>query len=211
MKKNIIYYIVILLIASSIKAYAMSDSSFDIKLGISYPNIGTNSPDVVALDSAFAFNLGLDKYFALGLEAGLNWVEWKYYHSEDSRHINGKQLTDALTVPMLLNAIVFFDLRDSYKIMPYLTAGVGYSLSFYLSPGKDLMYGGFTWQTLAGTAIRPVKDYFVELIIEVGYRGISMSSREFYHMDMSGLIARAGVRFSLGILDRVDTTDDPKK
>ena len=180
-----------------------SESSFDIKAGISYPNIGTNNPDRPALDSAFSFNLGLDKYFALGLETGLNWVQWDMHHPGTYSDYD-KKTSNALTIPIMLSARIRFDLRNKLYIMPYITAGAGYSLSFLLCPGKDLIYGGFTWHGMCGTAIRPVKTSFTEILIEAGFRGISMTSREDHRLDMSGFVARAGVRFCLGILDRLE-------
>ncbi len=204
MKKYLFAILIIILPGYALHAGEPAPSSFDIKLGFSYFNVGHHSPEAAALDSSYAFNLGLDKYFSLGFETGLNWTRWDCYspRAEKSGLEPGDRKTaaDALTLPLMLNAVVHYDLRKDYFIMPYVAAGAGYSWSFFFHPDQDKNYGGFTWQVMAGTSIQPRKDYFAEMIVEAGYRGSSLTAREGYKLDLSGFVFRAGVRFSLGRL-----------
>ena len=119
-------------------------------------------------------------------------------------------MTDTLTLPLMLNAIIHFDLRKKYYIMPYVTAGAGYSWAFLFHPQQEKNFGGFTWQVMAGTAIQPRKDYFVEMTVEAGYRGSMLTTREEYKLDLSGFVFRVGVRFSLGVLGSPDKKEPEK-
>ncbi|HOO71391.1 MAG TPA: outer membrane beta-barrel protein [Spirochaetota bacterium] len=206
MKKAVLAVLVVL---CSISAFAgdLHESFFDLKAGIGYYNVGNYSPESAALDSSFAFTLGLDKFFSLGFETGLLWTRWDAYDpgavKSGLQPGDKKKNSDVLCLPLMANAVVHYDLREKYHVMPYISAGAGYSWAFLLQPDERANYGGFTFEVLAGTSIRPKKNYYAEILVEAGYRGSSLSSREAYKLDLSGFVFRTGVRFSLGSLDKI--------
>ena len=207
MKKAVLVAALVAFYSISVFAGQLHESFFDLKAGIGYYNVGNYSPESAALDSSFVFTLGLDKYFSLGFETGLLWTRWDAYDpgavKSGLQPGDKKKNSDVLCLPLMANAVVHYDLREKYYIMPYITAGAGYSWAFLLQPDERANYGGFTFEVLAGTSIRPEKNYFAEILVEAGYRGSSLSSREEYRLDLSGFVFRTGVRFSLGSLDRI--------
>ena len=128
MKKYLFAILIIILPGYALHAGEPAPSSFDIKLGFSYFNVGHHSPEAAALDSSYAFNLGLDKYFSLGFETGLNWTRWDCYspRAEKSGLEPGDRKTaaDALTLPLMLN--------------PLCHACESYSSCRMLRPGPDI-------------------------------------------------------------------------
>jgi hypothetical protein len=209
MIKHIIIALIIASFPCALYAQQAHESSFDITAGMAYFNVGARSPESAALDSSFSFNLGLDRYFSLGFATGLNWTRWKAYEPGKGASSGSREMADALTLPLLLNAIVHFDLRDRYYVMPQICFGAGYSWSFFLQPDEKATFGGFTWQALAGLSIRPGASVRQDILIEVGYRAASLTTREGHGLDLSGFVFRAGVRFNLGVLDGRQDSDAP--
>jgi opacity protein-like surface antigen len=184
-------------------AYAI-DSNLDFRLGVGYPYIVNQA----AFDAGVNFDLGLDKYFALSFETGFNWVNMKTYKGVGS-FTNPTTVTfsDAYSVPLLVNAKVRFDLRESIGIMPYVMVGAGYGWTFHstgaaMASIKTDTYGGFTWQAVAGIAIKLGSDSNINLIFDVGYRGslvylYTSAVTNQYALDMSSIFAHIGVSFPL--------------
>ncbi len=184
-------------------AYAL-DSNLDFRLGVGYPYV----VNMAALDAGINFDLGLDKYFALSFETGFNWVNMKTYRGTGSfTNPASVTLSDAYSVPLLVNAKVRFDFRDSIGIMPYVLIGAGYGWTFH-SSGAAIgslhtdTYGGFTWQVVAGIAIKLGNDSNINLIFDLGYRGsvvylYSAAATPTNALDMSSVSAHIGVSFPL--------------
>jgi opacity protein-like surface antigen len=184
-------------------AYAI-DSNLDFRVGAGYPYI-VNMP---ALDFGLNFDLGLDKYFALSFETGFNWVNMKTYKGTGS-FTNPTTVTfsDGYSLPLLVNAKVRFDMRESIGIMPYIMVGAGYGWTFHstgatMATLKTDTYGGFTWQALAGIAIKLGSDSNINLIFDVGYRGslvylYTSAATNQFALDMSSIFAHIGVSFPL--------------
>ena len=174
------------------------DSNFTIKAGAAYPD----APDKVGFDSAAAFNLGVDKYFTLGVEAGFGWVKWK--ETGDSSQVGGATLNDVdktnlYSLPLLATATVrLADMMDNYGIMPYLTGGAGYSWTWFRHDElENKKFHGFTWQVMGGAAFKLGSDSDLQFILEAGYRGAEVENSDNLELDMSGFAARAGVSFPL--------------
>jgi len=199
--KKLSSLLVIITILISVSILNAAESNIDLKGGIAYPD----APNKVGFDSAVSFNLGLDKYFALGLETGFQWVKWE--ESNGTTQLGNLVLTQNLnsnvySVPLLLNARVrFAQLKEDYGMAPYLAAGAGYSWTFADLNGNSETFHGFTWQTMIGTSIQFADDSNIELIVEAGYRGTDITSTisgTEYTLDMSGFVAHIGVRFPFG-------------
>ncbi|MCP4137839.1 MAG: porin family protein [bacterium] len=209
MKKftTVLASLALLFMASSVFAFGAAESNIDLKAGIAYPASGDNSPGKVGFDSALSLNIGLDKYFALGVESGFGWLSWKNSVGTDpfsTVTLSQVTTTNAYTVPALLNARVRFDQRDMYGIMPYIAVGAGYSWTFFSRDSGTRTFHGFTWQAMAGCAFRIGEDSNMEILAEAGYRGAAVTDSGSYELDMSGLIAHVGVRFPLGGGDSSD-------
>jgi outer membrane protein W len=180
-------------------AYAI-DSNFDIRAGVGYPYAAVDMP---AFDAGINFDLGLDKYFALSFETGFNWVNMKAYKGSGSGTFASNAsvvLNDAYSVPLLVNAKVRFDMRESIGIMPYIMVGAGYAWTFHSTSSRTDTYGGFTWQGLAGIAVKLGSDSNINLIIDVGYRGslvylYTSGSATTDAVNMSSVFAHVGVSF----------------
>lgn len=195
MKKIITIVSSIMLLISASFIYA-AESNFDIKAGISYPS----GPEKVGLDSSISFNIGLDKFFALGIEGGFNWVSWE--ETSGSIEYGPVPLTqtekiNAYSLPVLLNARLRYDIRDQYGILPFIAAGAGYSWTFFRMTDSNRDFSGFTWQVMGGIAFRLGEGSNMELLIEAGYRGAKVSDENDYELNMSGFVAHAGVRFPI--------------
>jgi opacity protein-like surface antigen len=188
-------------------AYAI-DSNLDIRAGVAYPYIVNQA----AFDAGLNFDLGLDKYFALSFETGFDWVNMKTYKGAGSfTDPTTVTFSDAYSVPLLVNAKVRFDMRESIGIMPYVMVGAGYAWTFHSTGAamanlKTDVYGGFTWQGLIGIAIKFGSDSNINLIIDAGYRGslvylYTSAASSQNALDMSSVFAHIGVSFPLGSTD----------
>lgn len=202
MKKSVLCLVMGALLVSAPALYA-AEHDFNIRLGALVPVDDTNnSPRRVSFDGVFGFNIGIVKYFAIGFETGLNWIQWKSYtgselHSGNLTALQTKTI-NGYTLPFLVNMMVRFDHRDEWKVMPYIAPGIGYGVTFFMHPDSREIYHGFTWQVLAGLAIRAGDVTTMDIMLEAGYRGAYYANKDDYELNMSGLVFHAGVRFPLG-------------
>jgi outer membrane protein W len=196
MKKLMSSIITIAFIVAATAIYAQ-DSNFTVKAGAAYPD----APDKVGFDSAAAFNLGVDKYFTLGVESGFGWVKWKESgNSTDLGNLNvtSVEKTNLYSVPLLATATVrLADMMENYGVMPYITGGAGYSWTWFRHPDFKETFHGFTWQVMGGAAFKLGSDSDLQFVLEAGYRGAAIENADSFELDMSGFAARAGVSFPL--------------
>lgn len=195
--KKLMYSIITMAFIVAATALYAQDSNFTVKAGASYPD----APDKVGFDSAAAFNLGVDKYFTLGVESGFGWVKWKESgNSTDLGNLNitSVEKTNLYSVPLLATATVrLADMMENYGVMPYITGGAGYSWTWFRHPDIKETFHGFTWQVMGGAAFRLGSDSDLQFVLEAGYRGAAIENSDSFELDMSGFAARAGVSFPL--------------
>lgn len=190
----------LMLIISGAALFAQQ-SSIDFKVGAGYPD----APDKVGLDSAITFNLGLDKYFTIGAEAGFDWVKWE--DKDASQRFGSVTLTqvekaNAYSFPVLgIATIRFADALVSYGFMPFISGGAGYSWTRYDHPDFEDTFHGFTWQASGGIFFSPGEGSSINVILEAGYRGAGIENSDNYELDMSGVFGRLGVSFPVGSSD----------
>ena len=196
MKRLASAIIAVMILAFGSALYAQ-ESSIDVKLGAGYPD----APGKVGFDSAIAFNLGLDKYFNLGLEAGFSWIQWK---DEDGtlefENMTGVQVEKAnlYSFPLLaIASIRFADVESSYGFTPFINGGAGYSWTRYNHPDIKDTFHGFTWQVSAGSVFSLGEGSALDVIIEIGYRGAAVANSDDVELDMSGVFGRLGLSFPL--------------
>lgn len=185
-----------MLLAFSTALFAQQ-SSIDIKVGAGYPD----APSKVGFDSAIDLNLGLDKYFNLGLEAGFGWIKWEDKDAMvnyPNMGITEVQKANLYSFPLLaIASIRFADVESSYGFMPFISGGAGYSWTKYDHPDVSDTFRGFTWQVSAGSTFSPGEGSVMNVILEVGYRGADIENSDSYQLDMSGVFGRIGVSFPL--------------
>ena len=204
MKKAPIFgFIIILLLLNSALVFS-AEHDLNVRTGVSVPLfMEETSPQRVSFEAVIGFNIGIEKYFSVGFETGLNWASWKSYtgHQRESGIVTGfqKKESNAFSLPLIINFMIRFDKREEWKIMPYLLPGVGYGFTFFIHPDSQETYHGFTWQILAGLSIKMRDIKKVEILVEFGYRGAQYNDRNDYELDTSGMLFHAGVRFPLGI------------
>lgn len=190
-----------LVIAATATALFAQDSNINFKVGAQFPD----APDKTGLDTAITANYGADKYFTIGAEAGFGWVEFK--DKGGSTEIDGVTLanvdkTNIYSFPLLAVATIrLADMKEQYGFMPYVTGGAGYSWAKFdnsdLPDGFDDTFGGFTWQVVGGINILLGSDSNMMVILEAGWRSAELENSDDILLDMSGVIARAGVSFPL--------------
>lgn len=188
-------------IAATATVLFAEDSNVNFKVGAQFPD----APNKAGLDTALSFNYGADKYFTIGAEFGFGWVKWK----EEGETTEAKEVqltsvdkTNIYSFPLLAVATVrLADMKEQYGFMPYLTGGAGYSWSILDNPDLpdefDNTFDGFTWQVVGGCAILLGSDSNMTLTLEAGWRGADIENSDSWQLDMSGIIARAGVTFPL--------------
>lgn len=189
-----IFAVMILAFGSALYA---QESSIDFKVGAGYPD----APGKVGLDTAVAFNLGLDKYFNLGLEAGFGWIQWEDKDAAatyPNLNITQVEKANLYSFPLLAVASIrFADVESSYGFMPFISGGAGYSWTKYSHPDVSDTFKGFTWQVFGGVVFSPGEGSMMKVIVEAGYRGADIEDADSYQLDMSGAFARLGVSFPL--------------
>ena len=190
-------FLTLAILAVSTALFAQT-TTIHVKGGVQYPS----DPDKIGLDSAVTFNLGLDKYFTLGVESGFGWLKWK--DKGDSFELPSGTSTTQVTktnlysLPLLAVATVrLADMMADYGFMPYITGGAGYSWTWFRDPGLKNRYDGFTWQAVGGVEIKLGSDSDLALVIEAGYRGAAVEDSDKYELDMSGFIGRVGISIPL--------------
>lgn len=194
MKRKILLTLAIL--AFSISAFAIN-STLDVKGGVQYPS----DVEKVGFDSAATLNIGVDKYFAIGVESGFGWIKWEDKDSPIAAgNINVAKVekTNLYYLPLLAVATIrFSDFLESDGFMPYVSGGAGYSWTWYRNPDYNDRFDGFTWQAVAGVAFRLGSDSNLTLLVEGGYRGADVEDSKNYALDMSGPIGRIGISFPI--------------
>ena len=184
----------------SVSVFALG-STLDVKGGIQYPS----DVEKVGFDSAATLNIGVDKYFALGVESGFGWIKWE---DKDSPVTAGYvtvakvEKTNLYYLPLLAVATVrFSDFMESDGFMPYISGGAGYSWTWYRNPDFKDRFEGFTWQAVGGVAFRLGSDSNLTLVVEGGYRGADVQDKNDYALNMSGPIGRIGISFPLEVTE----------
>jgi len=194
-----------LVIAATATALFAEGSNINFKIGAQWPD----APDKTGLDTAISFNYGADKYFTIGAEAGFGWVKYKEegdsFETDNNVTLTEVEKTNIYSFPLMAVATVrLADMQEQYGFMPYITGGAGYSWAVYknsdiedIYPEFDNSFDGFTWQVVGGCAILLGSDSNMTLTIEAGWRGAELENEDSIELDMSGIIARAGVTFPL--------------
>jgi hypothetical protein len=185
-----------MLLALSTAVFAQQ-SSIDFKVGAGYPD----APGKVGFDSAITVNLGLDKYFNLGVEGGFGWIQWEDKDASvnyPNLNITKVEKANLYSFPLLAVAqIRFADVESDYGFLPFLAGGAGYSWTVYDHPEVSETFSGFTWQVSAGTVFSPGEGSSMKVILEIGYRGADIENEDSYQLDMSGVFGHIGVSFPL--------------
>lgn len=186
-----------LVIAATATVLFAEDSNINFKVGAQWPD----APDKTGLDTAITLNLGVDKYFTIGVEGGFGWVKWedKGLSTEYGPvTVTKVDKTNAYSFPLLAVATIrLADMKEQYGFMPYVTGGAGYSWTRYDNPDFEDTFKGFTWQVMGGCAISLGSDSNMMFLLEAGWRGAEVENDDDYQLNMSGVIARAGVSFPL--------------
>ena len=190
MKRKI--FLTLAAIVFSTALFAQS-TTLHVKGGVQYPS----DPDKAGFDSAVTLNLGLDKYFTLGAESGFGWLKWR---ATTGTWKMGSEIekTNLYSLPLLAVATVrLADMMESYGFMPYVTAGAGYSWTWYRHTEFKTRVDGFTWQAVGGVEIKFGTDSELAFVVEAGYRGATIDNSKNQELDMSGFIGRIGVSIPL--------------
>jgi len=189
-------FLTLITLVFSTALFAQS-TSVHIKGGVQYPS----DPDKLGFDSALTFNLGLDKYFALGVESGFGMLQWKEKGNKVGfGGLSGAQVdkSNAYSLPLLAVATIrLADMMEDYGFMPYITGGAGYSWTWYRHPNFKDRFDGFTWQAVGGFEFKLGADSDLALVIEGGYRGAAVENSKNWELNMSGWIGRVGISIPL--------------
>lgn len=196
MKKLILITFAILSLSVSVFA---ENSTLHVKGGIQYPD----ATEKVGLDSAATLNIGVDRYFTVGLESGFGWVQWKDENSSiapATTLLAGAQVekTNLYYLPLLAVATVrLADVMESSGVLPYITGGVGYSWTWYRNPDFKDRFQGLTYQAMVGAEFKLGESSALSLLVEAGYRGAPVENSDNIEIKMSGPVARIGISFPL--------------
>lgn len=175
-----------------------SDNEFIGKIGTGY----ASDPEKFGLDISLNYIYNLDPLFVFGLEADFFWIQWKNkledVNAGGSASGSEKAETNLYTFPFFANAQIRLPfLKQKLHFEPAFTVGLGYSFMIldYTSDSKSDtdLYSGFAWQAYASAYYKLHPSSAVDFILDLGYRGIA-PDRDNVEIDMSGLIARVGVR-----------------
>jgi len=183
--------IFLLIFATNLYA-GLKKSNVDVKAGISVPtdlNIGN-----IAVDGMVAVNLGFDKYFALGIETGVNWVNMSKYTAaqNNTAYSEGTYIADnGFTIPILISPRIRIPLDDFQMFTLYIVPSIGWAWAIHQGYNT---YNGFVAQGIVGMAFGFSEDSFVKLTAELGYR-YALLKDGTAAVDMSGFVAHVGVRF----------------
>ncbi len=140
-----------------------------------------------------------------GLEADFFWLPWEKKLGTDpgppAKEIVAS--TNAYAIPVYFNAQVRLPfLERKIRVEPYVTLGLGYSMMIltYNQPDRERdvtkFYHGFTWQLIPGVSFSPAMESRIRFIGEIGYRSLEVKNSH-EKIDMSGILARLGVVFSI--------------
>lgn len=196
-----------------------AESSIDMKvLGAGY----VPEYEKTAYDMGLSYNMGIDRYFAIGLEPGFQWINYKEGTGQNIT-VGGftseqKIERNAFVFPMLVNFRVRFPMGGEWggkpKFVPYFTVGAGWS---YLdgtakTPQSDgttneenFYANGFTYQATVGMAYNlgsamEGTSSDLAIVAELGYRGadLEVNNSNGYKFDASSGFVRIGIRYALG-------------
>jgi len=160
----------------------------DLKGGVMHPT----SPNKFGLDTALAFNYDLNQYFLIGAEAGFGWVTWTGMDTGFSNNTNQTLYpTDSANlyyVPVLATFTAQVSLAE---VIPYLSAGLGYSWAWYRQSGANDSFDNYTWHLLGG--IKWKFKSSVLFITEMGFRSAHDKNSDGIICDMTGWMGRVGV------------------
>ena len=175
-----------------------SDNEFIGKLGTGY----AADPGKFGLDLSLSYIYNLDPVFVFGFEGDFFWIKWnnKLGDVNAGGSANGSRTaeTNLYTFPLFAIAQVRLPfLREKIYVEPALTVGLGYSFMMlnYSSDtdnGTDF-YSGFAWQVYGSAAYKIYQNSAVNFVVDFGYRSIKPDKKSV-EIDMSGIIARIGVR-----------------
>jgi hypothetical protein len=178
------------------------------KLGTGY----SSQAEKFGLDLSANYNYVLDQYFLVGIETDLLWINWE--RTMGAKEIGQteakvKANTDAFVIPVYLNAqIKFPGLFKTINLTPSFTIGLGWGTMILMdaipeyekdvtttveSKDEITVYSGFSWQTYFSMDFKPESSN-IAFILDLGYRSITPSSSGI-EFDMSGFVAKAGVKF----------------
>jgi hypothetical protein len=193
-------FIAAVLVIFTFPAFAV-EHEFIGKLGSSYAHELEN----YGLDISITYMYDLDPYFVAGLEADFFWLPWekKLGTNPGPPQTDIVASTDAYAIPVYLNAQVRLPfLERKIRVEPYVTLGLGYSMMIltYNQPDRDRdvtkFYHGFTWQLIPGVSFSPAMESKIRFTGEIGYRSLEVKNSS-EKIDMSGLLGRLGVIFSI--------------
>ena len=195
--KRIASAIIAVMILGFGSALFAQESSIDVKLGAGYPD----APGKVGFDAAVDFNLGLDKFFNLGIETGFSWIQWKdegFAQQAYDLPLAQVEKANLYSIPVLAIASVrFANVKESYGFMPFISGGAGYSWTFYNHPEFNDTFHGFTWQASAGSVFALGEGSALNVIVEIGYKGAAIQNSDDLELNMSGPFGRLGLSFPL--------------
>ncbi len=174
-----------------------SDNEFIGKLGTSY----AAKPGKFGMDLSLNYIFNIDPVFVFGLESDIFWIKWKTVVGEVNKGSANGDLTantDLFTIPLFANAQVRLPfLKSKIYFEPAITVGLGYCfmiLDYSSQSGNETdLYSGFAWQAFASAYYKIYQNSAVDFVLDLGYRGLS-PEKDNYLFDMSGVIARLGVR-----------------
>jgi len=216
MIKYLIFIIIILLSNnlysqdnfSSANKESRFSNQFSGKLGTGY----SSQAEKFGLDLSANYNYVLDKYFLVGIETDLLWINWE--RTMGQKEIGQttaavKANTDTFVIPVYCNAqIKFPGLFTNIDLIPSFTIGLGWGTMILMDAipeykkddlttveSKDdiTLYSGFSWQTYFSLDFKPESSN-IAFILDLGYRSITPSNSGI-EFDMSGFVAKAGVKF----------------
>lgn len=175
-----------------------SDSEFIGKVGTGY----ASDPGKFGLDISLNYIYNLDPLFVFGLEGDLFWVKWNNklgdVNAGGSASGSETATTNIYSIPFFADAQVRFPfLKEKIFVEPSITAGLGYCFTIlnYSSDAESgtKFYSGFAWQIFGSAAYRLHPSSAVDFVLDLGYRSLQ-PSRDNVEIDLSGVIARIGVR-----------------
>ena len=203
--QKIVQTLLVLGLMNGFSGLFSAESNADIKLGAAY----SAGPKKTGFDMAVSYDLGIDKYFALGIQPGFHWLNYDVSTGVSST-LNGTISTNTLisqnvySIPVLMNLIVRIPLQIG--VTPYFAPGAGYGWTFMKASSSSQQYDGLVWQLMAGAAFSlggnnewGGEGSAFQIIVEFGYRGYEPTLHGAnQQVIMSGAVAHIGARFSLG-------------
>ena len=178
-----------------------SDNEFMWKIGTGY----ARGPGKLGLDVSFNYVYNIDPVFTFGFEGDFFWINWK--NKLEDINIGGgpgsveasrNATTDLYTFPFFANAQVRLPfLRNKIYVEPAITIGLGYAFMFlsYSSEDKSGLnfYNGLALQGFGSIYYKIFEGSAVDFVFDIGYRYLPLT-RKRIEIDMSGIIARIGVK-----------------